>query len=109
MNIEITDAAVKQVKSLMESGKIAAHTLLRLGVKGGGCSGFSYVVDFTEAQQDDDHVLDRDGIRVVVDPRSYPLLEGSVVDYKKTLMSQGFVFDNPRAKSACGCGTSFDV
>ena len=109
MNIEITDAVVKQFKRLLDAGKIPGDSLLRLGVKGGGCSGFSYAIDFTSSTRDGDHVMEKDGMRVAVDRRSYPLLEGSVVDYKKTLMQEGFVFTNPKAKASCGCGLSFDV
>jgi len=88
---------------------------LRVGIRGGGCSGFSYVIEFHDSPpRERDHVVDcvaTDGskVRVVVDPKSLLYLDGSVLEWEQTLMHQGFKFANPNQKSSCGCGTSFTV
>jgi iron-sulfur cluster assembly accessory protein len=86
------------------------ETALRVGVKAGGCSGFEYVFGWETAPRPGDVVVDGpEAARVFIDPRSLRLLEGSVVDYDTSLVSRGFVITNPRARSICGCGTSFSV
>jgi len=86
------------------------NALVRLGVKGGGCSGFSYVIQFDdEPPRDRDYGYEVDGVRFVVDKKSLVYLAGSVFDYEKTLMYQGFKFKNPNEASSCGCGHSFTV
>ncbi len=106
--IDITPQAAAHIRTLSQE-KGSAQGGLRLGVRGGGCSGFSYVVDWEPAAGEADHVFERDGARVFVDPRSARFLEGTVVDWQKTLMQSGFVFRNPNVKSSCGCGESFSV
>jgi iron-sulfur cluster assembly protein len=82
----------------------------RVGVRGGGCSGLSYVLEVdTDTRRDGDLVLDADGIEVRVDKKSLKVLEGSVLDFKFGLMDAGFRFENPRAVKACGCGESFSL
>jgi iron-sulfur cluster assembly protein len=84
--------------------------IVRLGVKGGGCSGFSYVIQFDdEPPRERDYGYEVDGVRFVVDKKSLLYLAGSVFDYEKTLMYQGFKFKNPNEASSCGCGHSFTV
>ena len=80
-----------------------------MGVRGGGCSGASYAIEFSDKIRDRDLVYDFDGLRVVVDPKSLVYLRGSVLDYEVHLMQHGFKFKNPNEKSACGCGESFSV
>lgn len=110
MSITLTDAAVKAVKEAMTSENLdAAQTYLRVGIKAGGCSGFSYSLAFEEDRQEDDRVVEKDGVRLVVDPRSEVYLNGTVLDYTSGLNGQGFVFENPNSKGSCGCGSSFTV
>jgi len=106
--LELTDSAVRQIKALSQQ-HANPEGGLRLGVRGGGCSGFTYVIEWTAAPAEQDQVIDRDGARVFVDPRSGPLLEGTVVDFKKSLLQSRFELRNPNAKSSCGCGDSFSV
>lgn len=106
--IEISDKAAARIKALLaEKGTPAGG--LRLGVKGGGCSGLSYHVDWASEPSRFDQVIERDGARVFVDPKSAMFLGGTVVDFQQTLMQTGFVFKNPNVKSACGCGESFTI
>ena len=106
--VALTPAAVKQVKRQQEkTGKVGWY--LRLGVRGGGCSGLSYVIDMEkEPDPDFDATYEVDGVSVVVDRKSALYLKGTTLDYNiKNLMEGGFVFDNPQAVRSCGCGTSF--
>ncbi|SRR5579871_2082409 len=107
MAIELTPNAVRSIRKTMEQQHMEG---LRLGVQGGGCTGLSYVVRFeTRPPTAKDNVIEREGARVFVDPKSYPFLDGLVLDYHETLMERGFRFDNPNATKTCGCGTSFEV
>jgi iron-sulfur cluster assembly protein len=106
--LEISEKAAARIKALLaEKGTPAGG--LRLGVKGGGCSGLSYHVDWAAEPARFDQVIERDGARVFVDPKSAVFLAGTVVDFQQTLMQTGFVFKNPNVKSACGCGESFTI
>jgi iron-sulfur cluster assembly protein len=83
---------------------------LRIGIKAGGCSGLSYTFAWEATPREGDHVFqDSDGARVFIDPKSYRFIEGTTLDYDTSLVSKGFIFNNPNAKSTCGCGTSFSV
>jgi iron-sulfur cluster assembly protein len=107
-DIQLSEQAAARIRALIaERGTPAGG--LRLGVQGGGCSGLSYVVDWADAPTEKDLVVERDGGRLVVDRRSARFLEGTVVDYRSSLMQSGFVFRNPNVKSACSCGESFAV
>jgi iron-sulfur cluster assembly protein len=107
--IAVTENAAEQIQKLLTRQHPEARGL-RVGVKAGGCSGFEYVFTWETAPQETDLVFDGpSGVRVWVDPRSYRLLDGTTLDYDTSLLSRGFVFENPRAKSTCGCGTSFSV
>jgi iron-sulfur cluster assembly protein len=107
--ITLTPAAVDWVKKRREKlGQPAAA--LRVGVRGGGCAGYSYVTELTEdAPKSRELVYDFDGVQVFVDERSLAFIEGSVIDAKATLMYQGLKFDNPLEEKSCGCGATFSV
>lgn len=108
--IEITESAARVIaKQVAKSGGDAGG--LRVAVKAGGCSGYSYVFRFEPTPRDTDHLFDGPGgVKVFVDPRSLALLEGTVLDFEEgNLMASTFTVRNPNAKSACGCGTSFSV
>ncbi len=111
MSIVLTEKAASQIKKIVtESGLPAEETRLRVGVKGGGCSGFSYMLDLTEEPRGDmDEELECNGIKVLVDMKSLLYLDGTEIDFKDEMMQQGFVFKNPNATSSCGCGSSFSA
>ena len=105
--ITLTSAAAQEVKRLMEKEQ-KPNLGLRIGVKGGGCSGLSYVLGLEEAvPKQYDSVFEQEGIKLLVDAKSHLYLDGITVDYKTNLMGGGFEFQNPNAKKSCGCGTSF--
>jgi|SRR6516165_495832 iron-sulfur cluster assembly protein len=107
--IQITENADRQIlKMLAKRGLSEAG--LRVGVKAGGCSGFEYTFGWERSPKETDAVFEGpQGARVFVDPRSLRILEGTVLDYDTTLLSRGFILNNPNAKSTCGCGVSFSV
>ncbi len=104
----IADSAVRQLRKLLEERK-TANAGLRIAVKGGGCSGLSYLLDWAEEPTEKDRVFERDGVRVFVDGKSLLYLSGSELVYEQTLMSSLFKVQNPNVKSVCGCGESFSV
>lgn len=104
--IVLTDTATDKVRSLMEQEGVA-DLALRVAVRPGGCSGFSYEMFFDTDVAEDDETLDYSGVKVVVDPSSATLLEGATLDYKDGLQGAGFAIDNPNAQRTCGCGQSF--
>ena len=106
----LTELAAKEVRTIVASQELEADKVrLRIGVKGGGCSGFSYLLDLTETQKDSDEVFEQHGIKIIIDPKSLLYLSGVTVDFKDEIMGRGFVFNNPNASSSCGCGSSFSV
>jgi iron-sulfur cluster assembly protein len=110
MAIELTERAAKEVKTIIEQQKLDAQkTYLRLGVKGGGCSGFSYTLDLTENKGENDEEWTLHDVKIICDPKSYIYLEGTTVDFKEEIMGRGFVFSNPNATHTCGCGSSFSA
>ncbi len=104
--ITLTEAAVSQVKKMMEE-EGEEGLLLRVGVTGGGCTGLSYKLGFDTDKNEDDTEVNIDGITVVIDKESAPILEGLVIDYKQNMMGGGFILNNPNAIATCGCGASF--
>jgi len=86
-----------------------ADTSLRVGVKGGGCSGLTYVLDMVESGKPEDKLIEEHGMKLFVDRKSYVFLAGTTLEYSGGLNGKGFVFNNPNAKTSCGCGTSFSV
>ena len=109
MALTLSEAAVKQVKQLKEEQKLGDEVFLRMGVKGGGCSGMSYALEFDSEKGPHDKEFDIDGVKVVVDKKSYLYLNGTTLDYVTQGLTGGFTFVNPQAKSSCGCGTSFSA
>ena len=110
MAITLTETAAREIKTIVDKQELdSAKVRLRVGVKGGGCSGFSYILDLTEQDKDSDELFEQDGIRIVCDPKSYLYLNGTKIDFKDEIMGRGFVFENPNASSTCGCGSSFNA
>lgn len=108
-DITISDKAASEIKKVMQENNIPEGSGLRMGVKGGGCSGFSYVLGFDEKSAESDKIFDANGVKVFIDERSLPYLAGIVLDYQDGLSGKGFTFDNPNATRTCGCGHSFDA
>lgn len=106
--IALTEAAIKEVKRLVNVQGITEGGL-RLGVKGGGCSGLSYTINFDEKIGPHDQVYDIEGVKVIVDAKSAIYLQGTQLDYQKDLMGGSFKFVNPNANKTCGCGESFSA
>lgn len=135
MAVTITENAAKEICNIVRQQELDPEKIcLRVGVKGGGCSGFSYLLDLTETQKDSDEMWeatfalpapkgqtngDAGGavatetssytLRVICDPKSYLYLNGTEIDFKDEVMGRGFVFSNPNASSTCGCGSSFSA
>ena len=106
--ITVTDSAVKHLQSLLEDRDDASReTGLRIAIDRGGCSGLQYGMSFDQAR-DGDEIVERDGVRVIVDAQSIAHLQGSVIDYHEDLTGTGFRIQNPNAVRTCGCGTSFE-
>jgi len=108
-SISITENAAKQVFQIMEENKIPKEHSLRVSVKGGGCSGFTYQLGFDNDQKEGDTTVELDKIKVVVDGKSLFYLMGTELDYSSGLNGKGFIFSNPNATKSCGCGDSFGV
>jgi iron-sulfur cluster assembly protein len=107
--LQISENADKLIRKMTVKNGIPEGGL-RVGIKAGGCSGLSYTFAWEAAPREGDHVFEGpDGARVYVDPRSFRFLDGTTLDYDTSLVSKGFIFNNPNAKSSCGCGTSFSV
>lgn len=106
--ITVTETAKKQALRLMEDeGKVGYF--IRVGVQGGGCSGLMYQLTFDNMEKEDDKTIEHNGIKVVVDKKSYLYLVGTTLDYSGGLNGKGFVFNNPNAGRTCGCGESFSL
>jgi iron-sulfur cluster assembly protein len=108
MSVTLTENAVKEVQRLMEAQNLE-NAGLRMGVKGGGCSGLSYTLGFEPEIREQDQVFDINGVKVVVDSKSLLYLEGTTLDYVNGLSGSGFKFVNPNASKSCGCGSSFSA
>ncbi|MBN1492114.1 MAG: iron-sulfur cluster assembly accessory protein [Phycisphaerae bacterium] len=109
MALELTERAAKEVKTILKDQGKPEGTMLRIGVKGGGCSGFSYSLDLTETKGEFDETFESHGVKIICDPKSYLYLNGTTVDFQDEIMGRGFVFNNPNASSSCGCGSSFSA
>jgi iron-sulfur cluster assembly protein len=109
MAITLSETAAKEIKKIITDQNLPAEqTRLRVGVKGGGCSGFSYMLDLTEEPKGEaDEEVESNGVKILVDMKSNLYLNGVEIDFKDEVMGRGFVFKNPNATSTCGCGSSF--
>ena len=107
--LQISDNAARLIKKMTARNGVPDGGL-RIGIKAGGCSGLSYTFAWEASPRDTDHVFDGpEGAKVFVDRKSYEFIKGTTLDYDTSLVSKGFIFNNPNAKSSCGCGTSFSV
>jgi iron-sulfur cluster assembly protein len=110
MSVTITEKAAKEIQRVLSEQKMPETTVLRVGVSGGGCSGFQYNLGFDEkTDAAKDHVSNQHGLAVAVDKKSYLFLDGTTVDFYDGLEKRGFTFDNPNAVKSCGCGQSFSA
>ncbi len=107
--VHLTPAAVGEVRRLMNEQKLGDDAVLRVGVKGGGCGGLTYRMEFDTAVAESDRKLEFDGLTVVVDAKSLVYMDGTTIDFSRELLTGGFKFDNPMSSRSCGCGTSFSV
>jgi iron-sulfur cluster assembly accessory protein len=106
--VMLTDIAAGKVRDFMQGQSAEGDVGLRVGVRGGGCSGFQYALALDE-RREGDHIFETGGIRVIVDPASLPYVDGSTVDYTETFMGSGFEVKNPNVVASCGCGSSFRI
>jgi iron-sulfur cluster assembly protein len=109
LSIHITEKAAKKVMQFAVKDSKGDEFGLRVGVKGGGCSGLTYTLSVESGPQDDDKIIEDQGIRLFVPKKSFVFLAGTELDFSDGLNGKGFTFNNPNAKSTCGCGTSFSV
>lgn len=110
MSITLTETAAREISSIIKQQELdSAKIRLRVGVKGGGCSGFSYILDLTENSKESDEAFEQHGVQIICDPKSYLYLNGTTIDFKDEIMGRGFVFQNPNATTTCGCGSSFSA
>jgi len=108
--IGITERAAKEVQRVIEENNMPAETLVRIGAKGGGCSGMTYVLDFDQnGPTEFDLTFEQHGVKVIVDKKSSFFMSGTTLDFNDGLLNRGFVFQNPTATGTCGCGTSFST
>jgi iron-sulfur cluster assembly accessory protein len=109
MTITVTPTAVEEVRKFMEEQAGTAFSGLRVAVLPGGCSGFQYGLNLEDEPQEDDEVIESNGLRLFVDAFSSQYLDGVEIDYVTTMMGAGFTFKNPNASGGCGCGSSFNA
>ena len=109
MSVTLTEKAAAEVKRILDEQDSPEGTVLRVGVQGGGCSGFAYSLNFDTGTSDRDRVVDFHGVKLAVDKKFDPYLDGTVIDFYDGLEKRGFVFNNPNVVKSCGCGSSFQV
>ncbi len=105
----VTEKAIAEIQNIVKEQSIPENYVLRMGVQGGGCSGFSYSLAFDEATSESDSVLEFGKVKIAVDYKSLLYLKGITLDFQDGLNGRGFVFNNPNAKKTCGCGSSFSA
>ena len=106
--VTISDSAVRRVRELTAEGEFAGKNL-RIAVNGGGCSGFQYEFSFDDGPEEDDRIIERDGVQVLIDTMSWDLIVGSELHFAEELIGSYFTLQNPNAASTCGCGVSFSI
>jgi iron-sulfur cluster assembly accessory protein len=106
--VNLSDIAAEKVRGFLSQQESEGEVGLRIGVRGGGCSGFQYALALDE-RREDDHVFDHEGISILVDPASLTYVDGSEVDYAESMMGAGFEVNNPNVVASCGCGSSFRI
>jgi len=109
MGVTLTEKAAGEVKKIISEQNLPEGTVLRVGVQGGGCSGFAYSLNFDSNISEKDRVIDVHGVKLAVEKKFDPYLDGTVVDFYDGLEKRGFVFNNPNVVKSCGCGSSFQV
>ncbi len=110
MSVKITESAAREFKKVIVEQQMPDTIALRVGVKGGGCSGFEYQLEFDNTVNEDaDLLVEMHGVRVAVDKKSALFLDGTEIDFHESLDKRGFVFNNPNATKSCGCGSSFSA
>lgn len=110
MAVTLTEKAASEVKRIMSDQKLEEASVLRVGVRGGGCSGFQYALGFdTNFDEKADSRFDCHGVAIVVDKKSALYLDGATIDFYDSLEKRGFTFENPNAVKSCGCGSSFSA
>ncbi|MGE5436784.1 MAG: iron-sulfur cluster insertion protein ErpA [Syntrophothermus sp.] len=108
-DITLSEKAIKEVSRIMEENNIPGTYGIRIGVKGGGCSGFTYTMNFDPEPRESDTIMEQDNVKLFIDGKSLFYLMGTELDFSDGLNGKGFVFNNPNAKKTCGCGESFGV
>ncbi|MBA4031451.1 MAG: iron-sulfur cluster assembly accessory protein [Planctomyces sp.] len=110
MSVILTENAAKEIQRVISEQQMSEGTMVRVGIAGGGCSGFKYNFGFEEsADPANDHVVEHHGVKVAVDKKSALYLDGTTIDFYSGLERRGFVFENPNAVKSCGCGSSFSA
>lgn len=107
--IYLSAKAARELKRIMAESSLPPETGIRVSIKGGGCSGFTYDIGFEKEKRSFDQVMESEGIRLFVDTKSYLFTRGMTLDFNDDLLNRGFKFINPNAKTSCGCGTSFSI
>lgn len=109
MAVSLSETAAREIKRIMDEQGMAENTVIRIGVQGGGCSGFSYSLNWDTQTSERDRIQDYFGVKLAVEKKFDPYLEGTVIDFYDGLEKRGFVFNNPNVVKTCGCGSSFQV
>ena len=109
LGVKISEKAAEKIKYFAKKEGLKDNVGLRVAVKGGGCSGLTYDLAITDQERESDKIVEQYGVKVMVDKKSYIYLVGTELDFSDGLNGKGFIFENPNAKKACGCGTSFAV
>jgi len=109
MSVTLSESAAREVKKIITEQSLPEGTVLRIGVQGGGCSGMSYTLNFDSSVSERDRIAELHGVKLAVDKKFEPYLEGTVVDFYDGLEKRGFVFNNPNVVKSCGCGSSFQT
>jgi iron-sulfur cluster assembly protein len=109
MGVSLTEKAATEIRKIMDDQGMAEQTVIRIGVQGGGCSGFSYSLNWDTETSEKDRITDFFGVKLAVEKKFDPYLDGTVIDFYDGLEKRGFVFNNPNVVKSCGCGSSFQV